>query len=122
MNSMNNNIIQIKMVFNMQLEGFVDPHMTETEFNDLCESIRDSLDFCICVTKTITEVMLFESKKFSFYVEFPDHEGTKDDNKKFVEDNMARLLEVCLEDWLPVGLEDKFDIAGKKTYGLLKVN
>lgn len=110
------------MVFNMELEGFVDSEMTETEFADLCESIRDSLDFCICVTKTITDVMLFESKKFSFYVEFPDHEGTKADNKKFVEDNMAHLLEVCLGDWLPVGLEDKFDTSGKKTYGLLKVN
>lgn len=110
------------MVFNMELEGFVDSDMTETEFDDLRESIRDSLHFCICVPKSITEVRLFESKKFSFYVEFPDHEGTKADNKKFVEDNMARLLEVCLEDWLPVGLEDKFDTSGKKTYGLLKVN
>lgn len=108
--------------FTMELEGCVDRDMGETEFNDLCQSIRDSLDFCICVTKTITEVMLFESKKFSFSVVFPDHKGTRAANKKFVEDNMARLLEVCLGDWLPVGLEDKFDTAGKKTYGLLKVN
>jgi hypothetical protein len=106
----------------MELEGFVDSEMTETEFADLCESIRDSLNFCICVTKTITDVMLFESKKFSFYVEFPDHEGTKADNNKFVEDNMVYLLEVCLGDWIPVGLKDKFDTSGKKTYGLLKVN
>lgn len=108
--------------FTMQLEGYVDPEMTETEFNDLCQGIRDSLDFCICVTKTITEVMLFESKKFSFSVVFPDHKGTKAANKRFVENNMARLLEVCLEDYLPVGLEDKFDTTRNKTYGLLKVN
>jgi hypothetical protein len=106
----------------MELEGFVDSEMTEIEFNDLCESIRDSLDFCICVTKSITEVMLFESKRFSFHVVFLDNKGTKAANKKFVEDKMERLLEVCLGDWLPVGLENKFDTSGKKTYGLLKVN
>jgi len=106
----------------MELEGYVDPEMTETEFNDLCQSIRDSLDFCICVTKTITEVMLFESKKFSFSIVFPDHKGTKAANKKFVEDKMAHLLEVCLGDYLPVGLEDRFVTIGKRTYGLLKVN
>lgn len=108
--------------FTMELEGHVDPEMTETEFNDLCQSIRDSLDFCICVTKTITEVMDFESKKFSFNIVFPDHRGTKAANKRFVENNMARLLEVCLEDYLPVRPEDKVDKTENKTYGLLKVN
>lgn len=108
--------------FTMKLEGYVDPDMTETEFDDLRESIRDSLDFCIYVRKIITEVRLFESNKFYFNVVFPDHKGTKAANKKFVEHNMVPLLEVCLGDYLPVGLEDKFDTTGKMTYGLLKVN
>jgi hypothetical protein len=106
----------------MILEGFVDPEMSETDFKDMCCSIADSLDFCIYFTKTITEFIDVESKKFSFHVIFPEKKGTKKANKKFLEDNMAELLRVCLEDDLPVGLEDKFDRSGKKTFALLKTD
>jgi hypothetical protein len=117
--------------FSMILEGFVDSEISECDYKDLCCSIADKLDFCICVTKTITEIRQFHipdpdspngyKNTFSFHIIFPENCGTKKANKKFLEDNMARLLEVCLEDDLPVGLEDKFDSSGKKTFALIKV-
>jgi hypothetical protein len=115
----------------MVLEGFVDSEISEWDYKDLCSSIRDKLDFCICVTKTITETTEFrkpdtESPRgykntFLFYVTFPENHGTRKANKKFVEDKMAHLLEVCLEDDLPVGLEGAFDSSGKKTFAIMKV-
>ena len=117
--------------FTMVLEGFVDSEISEARYIDLCCSIGDSLDFCIYFTKTITETRQFHitdtespggyKNKFLFYVIFPENHGTKSANKKFLEDNMARLLEVCLEDDLPVGLEGVFDSSGKKTFALIKV-
>ena len=114
--------------FTMILEGFVDSEISEWDYKDLCCNISDKLDFCICFTKTITETREFHvpdpkgyKNKFLFHVLFPENRGTKSANKKFLEDNMARLLEVCLEDDLPVGLEDVFDSSGKKTYALIKV-
>lgn len=115
----------------MILEGVVDPEISELDFIDLCCSIGESLNFCICYTKTIVEIRRFHKSDttsptaykntFSFHVTFPDNHGTKNANKMFVADNMARLLEVCLEDDLPVGLEDTFDSSGKKTFAVITV-
>jgi hypothetical protein len=113
--------------FTMVLEGFVDPEMPECDFIDMCCSIGDSLDFCICYEKTITETRQFRTPcaegyktRFSFHVLFPTNRGTKRANKAFIKEKMARLLEVCLEKDLPVGLEGAFDHSGKKTFALLK--
>lgn len=108
--------------FTMTLEGFIDSNISERDYIDLCCSIRESLDFCICVTKVITEISDFQvtesnKKKFSFHVTFPEHRGTKAANKKFVLDNMVHLLEVVLEDDLPVMLEGN----SGTTYALIKV-
>jgi hypothetical protein len=115
----------------MVLEGFVDSEISEWDYKDLCCNIRDKLDFCICVTKTITETTEFHmpdtespggyKNTFSFHLTFPENHGTRKANKKFIEDKMVRLLEVCLEDDLPVGLEGVFDSSGKKTFALIKV-
>jgi len=115
----------------MVLEGVVDSEISEWGYRDLCASVADKLDFCICVTKTITETIEFHmpdidspngyKNKFSFHITFPENRGTKNANKKFVAENMERLLKVCLEDDLPVGLEDTFDPSGKKSYALIKV-
>jgi hypothetical protein len=115
----------------MVLEGFVDSEISEWDYKDLCCSIYDKLDFCICFAKTIAEMREFHlpdenspkgyKNKFVFHVTFPENHGTKSANKKFLEDKMARLLEVCLEDDLPVGLEGVFDSSGKKTFALMKV-
>jgi hypothetical protein len=112
----------------MILEGVVDPEISECDFIDLCCSIGEKLDFCICFTKNIVEIRKFHNDSpeeykntFSFHVTFPENRGTKSANKKFIADNMARLLEVCLEDDLPVGLEYTFDSSGKKSYALIKV-
>lgn len=114
--------------FSMVLEGVVDLEVTETEFIDLCCSIGDSMDFGICYPKTITEIRQFHTRyaigyknRFSFHVIFPNNKGTKNANKKFIEDKMAYLLERLLEDYLPVGLQDKFDYSGKMTYAVIKV-
>lgn len=114
--------------FSMVVEGYVDPDMTERDFIDLCCSIGDSLDFCICVPKTITEIRRFRvpdgvscTNTFSFHVTFPNNRGTKSANKKFVAEKMAHLLEVVLEKDLPVGLEGIFNRTGKKTYAILHV-
>ena len=61
------------------------------------------------------------TNKFLFHIVFPENRGTKSANRKFVEEKMAHLLEVVLEDDLPVGLEGKFDSSGMKTYALIKV-
>lgn len=113
----------------MVLEGVVDSEMPECDFIDLCCSIGDSLDFCICVSKTITEVREFRvrdvsggyTNRFSFHVVFPENHGTNAANRAFVKQNMVHLLEVVLEDDLPVGLEGEFDSSGKKTFALIKV-
>jgi len=111
--------------FSMVLEGFVDSKITERDFIDLCCSIGESLDFCICYSKTIVEIRKFKiqdgESRFSFHVTFPDNRGTKYANKKFVAENMVKLLQCVLEDDLPVGLEGEFDCSGKKTYALIKV-
>ena len=115
--------------FTMVLEGYVDPEMSERDFIDLCCSIGESLDFCICVSKTITEVREFHipdasggyKNRFSFHVVFPENYGTRVANKKFVEEHMANLLKGVLEDDLPVGLEGKFDSSGIQTFALIKV-
>jgi len=117
--------------FTMVLEGFVDSEMCEQDFTDLCCSIRESLDFCICYEKTIAEVRKFREpspesidrykNKFVFYITFPNNCGTKHANKKFIEDNMLRLLKVCLEDDIHIGLESNFDCSNKKSYALIKV-
>ena len=118
----------IRKPFTMVLEGFVDSEISEWDYKDLCCNIRDKLDFCICVTKTITETIEFHmpdpkgyKNTFSFHVTFPENHGTRKANKKFIEDKMAHLLEVCLEDDLPVGLEGMFNSSGKKTFALIKV-
>lgn len=115
--------------FTMVLEGYVAPEMSERDFIDLCCSIGESLDFCICVSKTITEVREFHipdtsggyKTRFSFHIVFSENHGTRAANKKFVEEHMANLLKGVLEDDLPVGLEGKFDSSGKKTFALIKV-
>jgi len=127
-------MIQIfgKYIFNpftMVLEGFVDSEMPECKFIDLCCSIGDSLDFCICVSKTITEVREFQvqdasgayTNRFSFHIAFPENRGTNAANRAFIKQNMVRLLTGVLEDDLPVGLEGEFDSSGIKTYALIKV-
>ena len=115
----------------MVLEGFVDSEISEWGYRDLCSSVADKLDFCICFTKTITETIEFHipdadspkgyKNKFLFHIIFPENYGTRGANKKFVEDNMLRLLKVCLEDDIEVGLEDSFDSSGKKSFALIKV-
>ena len=115
----------------MVLEGFVDSEISEWDYKDLCCSISDKLDFCICFTKTIMETREFHipdtespggyKNKFLFHIIFPENRGTKSANKKFVEENMVRLLTVCLEDDLPVGLEGTFDYSKKKTFIIIKV-
>ena len=117
--------------FSMVLEGFVDSDISECDFIDLCCSIGDSLDFCICYPKTITEIRKFHvpdtnspeayKNKFLFHITFPKNRGTKSANKKFIEDKMEHLLQVCLEKDLPVGLEDTFDYSGKTSFALIKV-
>lgn len=116
--------------FTMVLEGVVDSQMDKTDFTDLCCSIADSLDFCICYTKTITEIRQFhipgsqESSRFSFHVTFPEDRGNIHANKKFVEDKMVQLLEVVLKDSLPVGYEGGDDYTaykGKTTFAIIKV-
>jgi len=105
--------------FTMTLEGFVDSEISERDYIDLCCRIKESLDFCICVTKTITEISDFQviesnKHKFSFHIIFPENRGTKAANKKFVL-GMVHLLEVVLD--LPVSLEGN----SGKTYALIKV-
>jgi hypothetical protein len=111
--------------FSMVLEGFVDSEMSERDFIDLCCSIGESLDFCICVSKTIVEIRRFQitddGSSFSFHVTFPDNRGTKYANREFVKDNMVKLLKCVLEDDLPVGFEDDIDYSDKKTYAIIKV-
>ena len=108
--------------FTMTLEGFVDSEISERGYIDLCSDIRDSLDFCICVTKNITEISDFkviesDKHKFSFHITFPENRGTRTANKKFML-GMVHLLQVVLEDDLPVMLEGKE--SEKKTYALIK--
>jgi hypothetical protein len=112
----------------MVLEGVVDPEISERDYIDLCCSIGEKLDFCICFTKNIVEIRKFHSdslgkyeNRFLFHITFPENRGTKNANKKFVAENMERLLKVCLEDDIPVGLEGSFDSSGKKSYALIKV-
>ena len=105
--------------FTMTLEGFVDSEISERGYIDLCSDIRDSLDFCICVTKNITEISDFkviesDKHKFSFHITFPENRGTRAANKKFVL-GMLHLLQVVLN--LPVFLEGN----SEKTYALIKV-
>lgn len=117
--------------FTMVLEGFVDSEMCERDFIDLCSSIGESLDFCICYEKTIVEVRKFREpcvdsidrykNKFTFYITFPKNRGTKHANIIFIKMNMLSLLKCVLEDDLPVGLENDFDCSNKKTYALIKV-
>ena len=99
----------------MQLEGFVDPDMSERDFIDLCSNIYDSLHFCIIVEKTIVVVRKFDMNKFIFYITFPNNHGTKSANKKFVED-MTYFIQTVLEDHIPVGVDHS-----KKTYAILNV-
>ena len=117
--------------FSMVIEGFVDSEITETEFTDLCCSIGESLAFCICFPKIITEIRRFHmpdsnspdgySHTFTFHVVFPENRGTRNANQRFVADTMVHLLKVVLEDDLPVGLEGTVDHSGKKTYAVLRV-
>jgi len=113
----------------MVIHGVVDSDRTETEFIDLCCSIGDSLHFCICFTKKIIEIRRFHvadtksprgyTNTFTFHVTFPDQYGTRDANKKFVEEKLVHLLEVVLD--IPIGLEGNFDPSGKPTYALIQV-
>ena len=110
----------------MVLDGVTDPEMSERDFIDLCCRIGESMDFCICYTKTIVEIRRFHfpdayTNTFSFRVEFPENRGTKAANRRFVAEKMAHLLEVVLRDSLPVGLENVFDPSGQKTFAIIKV-
>ena len=110
----------------MVLDGVADPEMSERDFIDLCCRVGESMDFCICYTKTIVEIRRFHSpdaytNTFSFRVTFPDNCGTKGANRRFVAEKMARLLEVVLEDHLAVGLENVFEPSGRKTFAVIKV-
>jgi hypothetical protein len=117
--------------FSMVLKVYVDSELSETDILDLFSSIRDSLDFCICVKKNITEGRRFHipdktsprgyTITFSFHIVFPDNRGSRYANKQFVEEKMLPLLHVVLEEDLPVGLEGTWNPSETKTYALLCV-
>jgi len=117
--------------FSMVLKVYIDSELSETDVLDLIYSIRDSLDFCICVKKNIAEGRRFHipdktsprgyTTAFSFHIVFPDNRGTRYANKQFVEEKMLPLLQAVLEDDLPVGREGTWNPSGTKTYALLCV-
>jgi len=116
--------------FSMVLDGIADPEMTERDFIDLCYYIKQTLEFGIPFPNTMTEIRNFKEpddsplgykNTFSFQINFPNHQGTRDANIRFIEDKLENLIYVLLIDYLPVAFETSIDFSGNKTYAVIKV-